>query len=237
MKATLIAYTMVNAYALREATDGQYNPWGAAGPLDEIYDADMLAEFAGRACYQSWNRPNPSTAHNADYIHSTVHEKGHESITAHAGATFYVSDVPRSLTHELIRSRFLAFSELSQRFVDGAKLHMTIHPHGRGDEFAEGVYMDVFNFAMEAYDTLVEHFEAKGFTHKQAREAARQVLPEGTATDITVSGNMRAWRDFLKQRWSRQADGAIAELAGLLLAELRAVAPHTFSDIPEEPYQ
>lgn len=27
-----------------------------------------LAEFAGRACYQSWDKPNPRTATNAGYL-------------------------------------------------------------------------------------------------------------------------------------------------------------------------
>ncbi|MGH3976770.1 MAG: FAD-dependent thymidylate synthase, partial [Pseudonocardiaceae bacterium] len=34
-------------------------------------DADggqALAEFAGRACYQSWRKPNPATATNAGYL-------------------------------------------------------------------------------------------------------------------------------------------------------------------------
>ena len=34
-------------------------------------DADggqALAEFAGRACYQSWTKPNPKTASNAGYL-------------------------------------------------------------------------------------------------------------------------------------------------------------------------
>ena len=34
-------------------------------------DADggeALVEFAGRACYQSWHKPNPATATNSGYI-------------------------------------------------------------------------------------------------------------------------------------------------------------------------
>ncbi|HEX6872911.1 MAG TPA: FAD-dependent thymidylate synthase, partial [Micromonosporaceae bacterium] len=27
-----------------------------------------LVEFAGRACYQSWSKPNPATATNATYL-------------------------------------------------------------------------------------------------------------------------------------------------------------------------
>ena len=41
-------------------------------PTDVPWETDVdggqaLAEFAGRACYQSWSKPNPSTATNAGY--------------------------------------------------------------------------------------------------------------------------------------------------------------------------
>lgn len=42
-------------------------------------DADggqALAEFAGRACYQSWKKPNPVTATNAGYIEHII-DVGH----------------------------------------------------------------------------------------------------------------------------------------------------------------
>src|SRR5579885_3760824 len=42
-------------------------------PADVPWDTDVdggqaLAEFAGRACYQSWSKPNPATATNAGYL-------------------------------------------------------------------------------------------------------------------------------------------------------------------------
>ena len=42
-------------------------------PADVPWETDVdggeaLAEFAGRACYQSWKKPNPSTATNAGYL-------------------------------------------------------------------------------------------------------------------------------------------------------------------------
>jgi thymidylate synthase ThyX len=41
-------------------------------PADVPWETDAdggqaLAEFAGRACYQSWSKPNPRTATNAGY--------------------------------------------------------------------------------------------------------------------------------------------------------------------------
>ena len=48
-------------------------------------DADggqALAEFAGRACYQSWTKPNPATATNGGYLRHIL-EVGHLSVLEH----------------------------------------------------------------------------------------------------------------------------------------------------------
>src|SRR5437660_4736493 len=82
-------------------------------------DADggeALAEFAGRACYQSWRKPNPATATNAGYIRHIL-EVGHLSVLEHGSVTFYLTGMSRSLTHELIRHRHFSYSQLSQRYV------------------------------------------------------------------------------------------------------------------------
>jgi hypothetical protein len=53
-------------------------------------DADggpALVEFAGRACYQSWSKPNPKTATNAAYLRHII-DVGHFS-----GARARVGDV------------------------------------------------------------------------------------------------------------------------------------------------
>ena len=55
---------------------------------------EALAEFAGRACYQSWSKPNPSTATNAGYLRHIL-EVGHLSVLEHGSVTFY----PVSYTH------------------------------------------------------------------------------------------------------------------------------------------
>ena len=53
--------------------------------VDPDTDADggqALAEFAGRACYESWNKPNPATATNAGYLRHIL-EVGHLSVLEH----------------------------------------------------------------------------------------------------------------------------------------------------------
>lgn len=94
---------------------------GQVPGVDWSTDAEggqALAEFAGRACYQSWDKPNPATATNAGYL-ANILKVGHFSVLEHGTATFYLTGVPRSLTHEFIRHRHFSYSQLSQRYVPG----------------------------------------------------------------------------------------------------------------------
>ena len=90
-------------------------------PADVPWETDVdggqaLAEFAGRACYQSWSKPNPATATNEGYLRHIL-EVGHLSVLEHGSVTFYLTGISRSLTHELIRHRHFSYSQLSQRYV------------------------------------------------------------------------------------------------------------------------
>lgn len=200
----------------------------------EAEDADLLAEFAGRSCYQSFRRPNPATAETWTYLRH-VQEVQHYSVLAHASVTYYIEGVSRSLTHELIRSRWPAFSQLSQRYVklDGADLEYVVPPLFRGNGVAESMVAKAAQDALNHYNNLLgvlaaEFPEAKS---KQLREAARCVLPNMTETRIVVSANLRAWRDLLAQRLPKTADAEIRELAEALLVDLKDYAPSTFQDI------
>src|SRR5271165_908711 len=61
-------------------------------------DADggaALVEFAGRACYQSWSKPNPRTATNASYLRHII-DVGHFSALEHASVSFYGTGISRT---------------------------------------------------------------------------------------------------------------------------------------------
>src|SRR3954465_13830213 len=90
-------------------------------PAEVPWDTDAeggqaLAECAGRACYQSWGKPNPATATNAGYLRHIL-EVGHLSVLEHGSVSFYLSGVSRSLTPERVRPRHFSYSQLSQRYV------------------------------------------------------------------------------------------------------------------------
>jgi thymidylate synthase (FAD) len=201
-------------------------------------DCDELAHFAGRACYQSWHMPNPVTSDAEGYI-SNIISQGHFSVLEHASATFYVEGVSRSLTHELVRHRHLSYSELSQRYVNMDDSIITVPPAidknlGIGSIAEMGRHQ---RESIQLYNKLVEKLESVGIKGKKAREAARAVMPGGVETAIVVTGNMRAWRDMLHKRYSVHADAEIREFSGLVLQELQKIAPASFQDFPDEPFQ
>ena len=191
-------------------------------------DAQQLVEFAGRSCYQSFHKPNPATARNADYIARTLHGQKHWSIAEHATATFYITGVSRALTHELIRHRHLSYSQLSQRFVDESEANIVIPPAARGSEKFTWEFENAAVGARHSYRELVEALLDSGLPRKQAREAARAVLPNMVETRIVVTGNLRAWHEVIERRTAPDADAEFQQVAGLIRDELQRLAPEVF---------
>lgn len=190
---------------------------------------ELIPEIAGRACYQSQHRPNPATANNDTYLRHIL-QVGHDSVLRHAVVGVYVEGVSRSLTHELIRHHVgIDFSQLSQRFVDD-NLAYVIPPAFRDDEDACAELLESWMHSVAMYRTLVRRGEQAGMSRKQAREAARAVLPNMTETKIVVTANIQAWRNFIEQRGSIHADAEIRELALTLLVQFQASYPNLFQD-------
>jgi thymidylate synthase (FAD) len=217
-------------------------------------DADggqALAEFAGRACYQSWNKPNPATATNAGYLRHIL-EVGHLSVLEHGSVTFYLTGVSRSFTHELIRHRHLSYSQLSPRYVPERDAAMVEPDAIAEDPELHKRFVEATQASVAAYNDLLAGLQRKfadvpqgaqgrgeaalgasysgTLRRKQARQAARAVLPNATETRIVVTGNYRAWRHFVAMRATEHADVEIRQVAVECLRQLQRVAPHVFGD-------
>ena len=202
-------------------------------------DADggqALAEFAGRACYQAWHKPNPATATNAGYLRHIL-EVGHLSVIEHASATFYITGVSRSLTHELIRHRHFSYSQLSQRYVPETDAEFVEPAIIAADPELHRLFSEAADASRTAYTKLLAGLDARlagaqtgSVRRKQARQAARAVLPNATETRIVVTGNYRAWRHFIAVRATEPADVEIRALAVACLRQLNRIAPNVFGD-------
>lgn len=214
-------------------------------PPDVPWDTDAdggqaLTEFAGRACYQSWDKPNPRTATNESYLRHII-DVGHLSVLEHASATFYITGISRSCTHELVRHRHFSYSQLSQRYVPEHEAQVVAPPGIDDDPELMAILAEAADAGRAAYQQLLARLEAKLvgdhpetssaiLRRKQARQAARAVLPNATETRIVVTGNYRAWRHFIAVRASEHADVEIRRLALACLRQLIDVAPAVFSD-------
>lgn len=210
-------------------------------PSDVPWETDAdggeaLAEFAGRACYQSWSKPNPRTATNEGYLRHLL-EVGHVSVLEHASVSFYISGISRSCTHELIRHRHFSYSQLSQRFVRENDADVVPPPAIAGDPELEALFAEATAASSAAYSTLLDALEMKLaevpsalLRNKQARQAARSVLPNATETRLVVTGNYRAWRHFISMRATEHADVEIRGVAIECLRQLQELSPNVFGD-------
>lgn len=206
-------------------------PWAT-----DAEGGQALAEFAGRACYQSWSKPNPATATNAGYLRHIL-DVGHLSVIEHGTVTFYFTGVSRSLTHELIRHRHFSYSQLSQRYVPERDAAMVEPDVIAEDPELHARFLAAAEASVRAYTDLLEGLEKKfadvgnaTLRRKQARQAARAVLPNATETRIVVTGNYRAWRHFIAMRATEHADIEIRALAIEVLRQLKDKAPNVFAD-------
>jgi thymidylate synthase (FAD) len=215
--------------------------WTQFAPPDDVpwtTDADggqALAEFAGRACYQAWDKAKPATATNAGYLRHIL-EVGHLSVIEHATATFYLTGISSSVSHELIRHRHFSFSQLSQRYA--ADSDAVVEPDLiAADPELHEVFVAAMNASSSAYQALVEGLEQRlgdmpnaSLLRKQARQAARAVQPNSAETRIVVTGNYRAWRHFIAMRGGEHVDVEIRGIAVACLRQLQNIAPNVFND-------
>src|SRR5215813_7567065 len=134
-------------------------------PADVPWSTDAeggqaLAEFAGRACYQSWSKPNPATATNAGYL-SHILDVGHLSVLEHGSVTFYMTGVSRSFTHELIRHRHFSYSQLSQRYVPERNAALVEPDVIAEDPELHKRFVEATEASVRAYTELLEGLEAR----------------------------------------------------------------------------
>lgn len=202
--------------------------------------AEALIEFAGRACYETFDKPNPRTATNAAYLRHIM-EVGHTALLEHASATIYLRGISRSATHELIRHRHFSFSQLSQRFVHAGQPAVIIPDLINDDEDVRALFLRTVDETRFAYNEILNALEDKLvgepnalLRKKQARQAARAVLPNATESRIVVTGNFRSWRHFIGMRASEHADVEIRAVAVAVLEKLKESAPVVFGDFEIE---
>jgi len=194
-----------------------------------------LVEFAGRSCYQAWQKNVPATASNAGYL-AHILQVGHLAVLEHASATFYLTGISRALAAELTRHRHFSFSTLSPRHI--AEPPQVVEPAVvAADPELHEAFLAGVTAAEQAHRELLAELaerhadsEQAGLRRKQLRQAARTLLPGASATTLVMTGNLRAWRQLIGMRAAEHADQEMRTVVIECLRQLRELAPPAFAD-------
>lgn len=151
-----------------------------------------------------------------------VMKLGHTSIVEHTSFTFAISDVSRSLTHQLVRHRIASYAQQSQRYVNLNEPHYVIPPTIEKDTQMKKAYEKTMAVIWDQYNKLL--------TLGIPAEDSRYVLPNATYTNIIVTMNARSLLNFFELRCCLHAQWEIRRLAQNMLQEVKKIAPHIFKN-------
>lgn len=153
-----------------------------------------------------------------------VRSAGHHSTLEHNIYIFGVTGLSRAATHQLVRHRHLQFDQQSQRYL----------------AFKNAEFPFVKPKRIASLPALSAKFDALmaevGATYQALLDAgipgedARFVLPNAAASQIVVSGNARAWYEFLTLRTCNMAQWEIREMSFHVLRMLKREDPVLFKD-------
>ena len=147
---------------------------------------------------------------------------GHTSVIEHTNFTFAISDVSRSLTHQLVRHRIASYAQQSQRYVNLIKPNYIIPPKINSNKKMKKAYEETMEIIWKQYNKLIEM--------NIPPEDSRYILPNAACTNIIVTMNARSLLNFFELRCCLHAQWEIRILANLMLKELKKKAPIIFKN-------
>jgi thymidylate synthase (FAD) len=204
---------------------------------DEVNQGELLAEFAGRMCYRSWE---PGLNANVTRIRTdreayfaNVLASFHGSVLEHASYSFAFRSVSRVFTHELVRHRAgSAFSQESLRYVRLTDIGFRVPPA------LEPVRDQVISLVEQLEEFQVSAADALGLDEegvpfavkKEITSALRRLAPIGLSTDIVWTANVRTLRHVIEMRTAPGAEEELRLVFDQVARAMCAEAPNLFQD-------
>lgn len=240
--AFLVAETKVDDVAMGEALQhlGVSNWTTDAGT-----DADLLSEFAGKSCYMSFdtslnaNLTRVGGRNNLDYLQEGIIGQKHGSVLEHSTVSFFIVNVSRIATHEIVRHRAgTAFSQSSGRYVRNPDINMYL-PNTIRDMPAQiaAKMASVYSRAMTQMEENIaelarlSHIDNQPFSlKKKLTSAFRRIVGNGQANNILVTANHRAWRHMIEMRTHPSAEEEVRVVYADISKQLREKFPNIYAD-------
>lgn len=203
---------------------------GGSDPVRrQITDNELLAELAGRKCYDSFADAGARRS-NGDYLASMWQGRiPHRSTGYHAKMTFFFAHVSRRVSHELIRNYVGSDrdeegspSQESTRFTHHPGVYIA-HPNDLADPFRLDRFKTLAQQNYEAYCEGVvrkaEQFkvkngaEPKGLDRKRIYESCAGDLLMSCGTSFIWTTNPMAMLKFFHERDDEAADMEMCRFA------------------------
>jgi thymidylate synthase (FAD) len=147
---------------------------------------------------------------------------GHTSVIEHTCFTFAISDVSRSLTHQLVRHRIASYAQQSQRYVNLNNPTFVIPPTIEKNKKMKKAYQETMDVIWKQYNKLLEM--------NIPAEDSRYILPNATCTNIIITMNARSLLNFFELRCCLHAQWEIRKCANKMLHEVKKIAPTIFKN-------
>ena len=203
-------------------------------------EAQDLAEFAGKMCYRSWEPGlNPNVRKVRDdqdaYLQNILRQQ-HGSVLEHVSFTFVLHNVSRVLTHEVVRHRpGTAVSQESLRYVRLDELPFWFPDWAREDAELMKRATALLTELEQFQQWMAGHFEldddgTKMHEKKHKTSFMRRFAPEGLATGLVWTANIRTLRHTIEARTDQGAEEEIRLVFGKIAELMRAEAPALFGD-------
>jgi thymidylate synthase (FAD) len=209
----------------------------SADGAEAVNGGELIAEFAGRLCYRSWepglNKNVTRVRTDRQAYFANVLQSFHGSVLEHASYSFAFRQVSRVFTHELVRHRAgSAFSQESLRYVRLTDIGFRVPPA------LEPVREQVISLVETLEEFQVSAAEALGLDEeglpfsvkKEITSALRRLAPIGLSTDILWTANVRTLRHVIEMRTALGAEEELRLVFDQVARTMLAEAPHLFQD-------
>jgi len=197
--------------------------------LEKSPQATAMTATAARTCYSAnapdaiverWKTKPDDMVRTVDRVRAA----GHHSTLEHNIYVFGVTGMSRAATHQLVRHRHLQFDQQSQRYLAFKNADFPFVKPKRIASLPE--LSERFDRLMTDIGRAYDDMLAAGVPS----EDARFVLPNAAASQLVVSGNARAWYEFLTLRTCNMAQWEIREMSFQVLRILKRLDPVLFKD-------
>lgn len=205
------------------------------GGIEELKHIELIA----RECYKSLDKITDDGESAKKFVKNLI-DAGHEAMIEHSTLSVKFM-VDRGVSHEIVRHRIASYAQESTRYVNYSKdkygneikvidISNGIHLDNKMSNLNADTIAQIYGEWWSAMEDAERHY-MKMIELGATPQIARSVLPNSTATTLTMTANYREWRAFFKLRTAQGAHPQMREIACALLADLKTKLPIIFDDI------